>query len=85
MSASADPSSAVSVAWPGPSGAPTGDLRPVVLVLPAHDEEASVAAVVARVRPGDVALTLGAGDVTLVGPEVLELLDQEPDPGEGGR
>jgi UDP-N-acetylmuramate--alanine ligase len=44
---------------------------------------ATPAAVVARVRPGDVALTLGAGDVTLVGPEVLELLDQ--DPGEGGR
>jgi len=29
---------------------------------------------VARARPGDVVLTLGAGDVTLVGPEVLELL-----------
>jgi UDP-N-acetylmuramate--alanine ligase len=25
-------------------------------------------------RPGDLVLTLGAGDVTLVGPEVLELL-----------
>jgi UDP-N-acetylmuramate--alanine ligase len=29
---------------------------------------------VERARPGDVVLTLGAGDVTLVGPEVLELL-----------
>jgi UDP-N-acetylmuramate--alanine ligase len=29
---------------------------------------------VERVRPGDVVLTLGAGDVTLVGPEVLDLL-----------
>jgi UDP-N-acetylmuramate--alanine ligase len=29
---------------------------------------------VARARPGDVVLTLGAGDVTLLGPEVLELL-----------
>ncbi len=28
----------------------------------------------ARARPGDVVLTLGAGDVTLVGPQVLELL-----------
>ena len=29
---------------------------------------------VERARPGDVVLTLGAGDVTLLGPEVLELL-----------
>jgi UDP-N-acetylmuramate--alanine ligase len=29
---------------------------------------------VERARPGDVVLTLGAGDVTLVGPEVLDLL-----------
>jgi UDP-N-acetylmuramate--alanine ligase len=29
---------------------------------------------VERARPGDLVLTLGAGDVTLVGPEVLELL-----------
>ncbi len=29
---------------------------------------------VERARPGDVVITLGAGDVTLVGPEVLELL-----------
>jgi UDP-N-acetylmuramate--alanine ligase len=27
-----------------------------------------------RVRPGDIVLTLGAGDVTAVGPELLELL-----------
>jgi UDP-N-acetylmuramate--alanine ligase len=33
------------------------------------------AVVAARSRPGDVLLTIGAGDVTLVGPEVLELLD----------
>jgi UDP-N-acetylmuramate--alanine ligase len=33
------------------------------------------AVVVDRSRPGDVLLTIGAGDVTLVGPEVLELLD----------
>ena len=25
-------------------------------------------------RPGDIVLTLGAGDVTMIGPEVLELL-----------
>lgn len=29
---------------------------------------------VERARPGDLVITLGAGDVTLVGPEVLELL-----------
>ena len=34
----------------------------------------AAAALVERARPGDLVLTLGAGDVTLVGPEVLELL-----------
>ncbi|HEY9410617.1 MAG TPA: UDP-N-acetylmuramate--L-alanine ligase [Jiangellaceae bacterium] len=28
------------------------------------------------VRPGDILLTIGAGDVTLIGPEVLELLER---------
>jgi UDP-N-acetylmuramate--alanine ligase len=37
---------------------------------------ATPAALVDRVQPGDVVLTLGAGDVTLVGPEVLELLHE---------
>jgi UDP-N-acetylmuramate--alanine ligase len=32
------------------------------------------AALAARARPGDLVLTLGAGDITLVGPEVLRLL-----------
>ena len=36
-------------------------------------------------RPGDVVLTLGAGDVTLVGPEVLELLDEQAPPSPEGR
>jgi UDP-N-acetylmuramate--alanine ligase len=31
-------------------------------------------ALVDRAGPGDLVITLGAGDVTLVGPEVLELL-----------
>ena len=57
-----DPSSAVSAPAPGPSGVPTGDVAPVVLVLPAHDEEASVAAVVARAP----ALVLGHPTVVLV-------------------
>jgi UDP-N-acetylmuramate--alanine ligase len=33
------------------------------------------AELVARARPGDLVLTLGAGDVTQVGPEVLRLLE----------
>ncbi len=37
---------------------------------------ATPGAVVDRARPGDLVLTLGAGDVTLVGPEVLELLGE---------
>ena len=37
---------------------------------------ATPAALVERARPGDLVLTLGAGDVTLVGPEVLELLHE---------
>ena len=36
-----------------------------------------------RARPGDVVLTLGAGDVTLVGPEVLLLLAEGSRGGEG--
>ncbi len=40
------------------------------------------ARLVDRAGPGDVVLTLGAGDVTLVGPEVLELLAERA--GEGG-
>ncbi|HSI94278.1 MAG TPA: UDP-N-acetylmuramate--L-alanine ligase [Jiangellaceae bacterium] len=31
-----------------------------------------------RVRPGDIVITFGAGDITLLGPEVLDLLDREP-------
>jgi UDP-N-acetylmuramate--alanine ligase len=38
---------------------------------------------VERARPGDVVLTLGAGDVTLVGPEVLTLLAERARGAEG--
>ncbi|MCW2606933.1 MAG: UDP-N-acetylmuramate--alanine ligase, partial [Frankiales bacterium] len=31
-----------------------------------------------RARAGDLVITLGAGDVTLVGPEVLRLLEERP-------
>ena len=37
---------------------------------------AVAAHLVRAARPGDVVLTLGAGDVTLLGPEVLELLEE---------
>jgi UDP-N-acetylmuramate--alanine ligase len=35
-----------------------------------------------RARPGDLVLTLGAGDITLVGPEVVDLLRQREDRGD---
>ncbi|MDN5856078.1 MAG: UDP-N-acetylmuramate--L-alanine ligase, partial [Actinomycetia bacterium] len=40
----------------------------------AHDLVAAVKTLVAIVRPGDLVLTLGAGDVTTVGPAVLAVL-----------
>ena len=40
--------------------------------------EDAAAALAARARPGDVVITLGAGDVTGVGPQVLDLLGREP-------
>jgi UDP-N-acetylmuramate--alanine ligase len=39
--------------------------------------------VVARLRPGDILLTVGAGDVTLVGPEVLARLESAGTRGAG--
>jgi UDP-N-acetylmuramate--alanine ligase len=36
------------------------------------------------VRPGDLVLTVGAGDVTLVGPEVLRLLAERHSPRPSG-
>jgi UDP-N-acetylmuramate--alanine ligase len=35
-----------------------------------------------RAEPGDLVLTLGAGDITMIGPEVLSVL-AEPDGGAG--
>jgi UDP-N-acetylmuramate--alanine ligase len=64
---------------PGVTGALVADAVPLD---PAHVVfEPSWSAVPAhlaeRARPGDVVLTLGAGDVTLLGPEVLELLGEQ--------
>lgn len=36
----------------------------------------------ARARPGDLVITMGAGDVTMIGPELLALLDQRTAPGD---
>jgi UDP-N-acetylmuramate--alanine ligase len=37
---------------------------------------AVAAALASRAGPGDIVLTLGAGDVTMIGPEVLALLEE---------
>jgi UDP-N-acetylmuramate--alanine ligase len=39
---------------------------------------AVAARLVAQARPGDVVLTLGAGDITMIGPEVVALLAAQP-------
>jgi UDP-N-acetylmuramate--alanine ligase len=67
---------------PGVTGALVADAVPLD---PAHVVfEPSWSAVaghlVERSRPGDVVLTLGAGDVTLLGPEVLEMLGERGEP-----
>ncbi len=70
---------------PGASGAS------VAAAVPLPDErvcfEPSWSSVPARLaeraRPGDLVLTLGAGDVTMLGPEVLELLTEREAPGAG--
>jgi UDP-N-acetylmuramate--alanine ligase len=64
---------------PGVTGALVADAVPLA---PAHVVfEPSWSAVAGhlaeRARPGDVVLTLGGGDVTLLGPEVLELLGEQ--------
>jgi len=61
---------------PGVDGQLVADHVPLppgqVLFEPSWPQTA--ARLVERARPGDVVLTLGAGDVTMVGPEVLALL-----------
>ncbi|WP_432521610.1 UDP-N-acetylmuramate--L-alanine ligase [Kineococcus sp. SYSU DK006] len=70
----------VYVAREDPDPAVTGELVARAVPLPAEhvafvpERAGAAAAVAARVRPGDLLLTIGAGDVTRVGPEVLELL-----------
>jgi UDP-N-acetylmuramate--alanine ligase len=58
----------------------SGELVARAVPLPADrvayepDREAAVRRLAGRAAPGDVVLTLGAGDVTRLGPRVLELL-----------
>ncbi len=60
---------------PGATGAAVAAaVPPGVPTLFESSWSAVAAALAARTRPGDVVLTLGAGDVTMVGPEVLEEL-----------
>jgi UDP-N-acetylmuramate--alanine ligase len=63
---------------PGVSSALVADAVPLapdhVVLEPSWS--ATAAHLVERARPGDVVLTLGAGDVTLLGPEVLALLEE---------
>jgi UDP-N-acetylmuramate--alanine ligase len=61
---------------PGVTGALVADAVPLparqVLFEPSWSSAAP--ALAARARPGDLVMTMGAGDVSMVGPEVLEVL-----------
>jgi UDP-N-acetylmuramate--alanine ligase len=61
---------------PGVSGASVASAVPLPPDCVHYEPSWSKAAdeVAARCRPGDVVLTLGAGDVTMVGPEVIDRL-----------
>jgi UDP-N-acetylmuramate--alanine ligase len=64
---------------PGVTGALIADAVPLppdrVTFVPRRSEAAAVLAGLAR--PGDLVLTMGSGDVTLVGPELLGLLGDD--------
>ena len=66
---------------PGVSGALVANAVPLppehVVFEPSWS--ATAGHLVERARPGDIILTLGAGDVTLLGPQVLELLEERAD------
>jgi UDP-N-acetylmuramate--alanine ligase len=71
---------------PGASGASIAAAVPLpperVLFEPSWSAVASRLA--ERARPGDVVLTLGAGDVTMIGPETVALLAQRAGDGPTG-
>jgi UDP-N-acetylmuramate--alanine ligase len=68
---------------PGVTGAMVADAVPLppgrVLFEPSWS--AAAPALAARARPGDLVMTMGAGDVSMVGPEVLEVLRRPAGPG----
>lgn len=63
---------------PGVTGALVSDAVPLPAEQVVFEPSWSATAghLITRARPGDVVLTLGAGDVTLLGPEVLSLLSE---------
>ena len=67
---------------PGVSGALVADAVPLPAAHVVFEPSWSAVAghLADRARPGDVVLTLGAGDVTLLGPEVLELIEEQGAP-----
>jgi UDP-N-acetylmuramate--alanine ligase len=67
---------------PGVSGALVADAVPLDAAHVVFEPSWSAVAghLVDRARPGDVVITLGAGDVTLLGPEVLDLLGERGGP-----
>ncbi len=64
---------------PGVTGALVAGLVPLPPDRVAYEPSWSAVPVrvAERVRSGDLVFTIGAGDVTLLGPEILELLDRE--------
>ena len=72
---------------PGVTGALVADAVPLPPSAVVHEPDRVRAArrVAERARPGDLVLTVGAGDVTQLGPEVLRLLADAAGPrGSGG-
>lgn len=59
---------------PGVTAALIGDRMPVGVVQWSGPRAAAANALLERVRDGDVVLTMGAGDITQTGPELLSLL-----------
>jgi UDP-N-acetylmuramate--alanine ligase len=71
---------------PGISGATVAATVPLPADLVVYEPSWSAAAdrLAELARPGDLVLTIGAGDVTLLGPELLRVLDERSALGERG-